>query len=103
MGDVMEIVDKKLVVDTSFLIAYQCSPEAPLIRCAKPDREWMDNAHKRFPYRCLPMVIANQFGYDILNPVSFVAYWTGGSAPGDVKIIFPGGKSSNIPQAHFGA
>lgn len=91
-----------LVVNTEFFIAYQCSPEAPLIRVAKPDRDWMENAHKRFPYRCLPMVICNQFGWDVINPVSFAASWNGGSAPSDVTITF-GNKTSNIPCAHFGA
>lgn len=99
-----QVIDNpKLVVDTSFFVAYQCSPEAPLIRSAKPDREWMDNAHKRFPYRCLPMVICNQFGWDVINPVSFIASWNGGALPSDVKITFPGSKQSNIPTAHFGS
>src|SRR6516162_5620291 len=103
MEEITTINEKtQLVVDTSFFIAYQCSPEAPLIRSAKPDREWMDNAHKRFPYRCLPMVLCNQFGWDIINPVSFIASWNGGSAPSDVKITFPTNKQSNLPQAHFG-
>jgi hypothetical protein len=95
--------NKQLIVNHDFLIAYQCSPEAPLIRSARPDREWMDNSHQRFVYRCLPMVIANQFGWDIINPVSFVASWNGGAHPNDVKITFPSNKQSNIPQAHFGA
>ena len=98
-----EISEKSLVISTEFFIAYQCSPEAPLIRSAKPDREWMDNAYKRFPYRCLPMVIANQYGWDVINPISFIAEWNGGVLPSDVKIHFPGNKQSNIPQAHFGA
>jgi hypothetical protein len=102
MDDTTEITEKNLVVKTDFFTAYQCSPEAPLIRSAKPDREWMDNAHKRFPYRCLPMVLCNQFGWDIINPVSFIASWNGGSAPSDVKITFPTNKQSNLPQAHFG-
>ena len=104
MEEITEVEQsRQLVISTEFFIAYQCTPEAPLIRVAKPDREWMDNAHKRFPYRCLPMVIANQFGWDVINPVSFTAYWTGGSLPTDVKITFPGNKQSNVPQAHFGA
>jgi hypothetical protein len=48
------------------------------------------------------MVISNQFGWDVINPVSFMAYWNGGALPSDVKLIF-GNKQSNIPQAHFGA
>jgi hypothetical protein len=103
MKDITEITEKKLVIDTSFLIGYQCSLEAPLIKCAKVERDWMDNAHKRFPYRCLPLNIANQFGWDIINPISFTAIWNGGALPSDVKITFPNNKKSDIPAAHFGA
>jgi hypothetical protein len=98
-----DIKRKELVIDTSFLIAYQCSPEAPLIRCAQVEREWMSNAHKKFPYRCLPLNIANQFGWDVINPVNFIASWNGGPAPTDVRITFPDNKRSSIPCAHFGA
>jgi hypothetical protein len=62
----------------------------------------MDNANKRFPYRCLPLVIANSFGWDIINPVSFTAVWNGGANPKDVSVLFPGNKRSSIVCTHFG-
>jgi len=50
------------------LIAYQVSEDdfAP-IRPARRERKWMDNAHQKFPYRCLPLVVANQYGWEILS------------------------------------
>jgi len=106
--DETEIVEQvvehpDLVVRTDKFIAYQCAPDAPLIRSASHTREWMDKTHQKFPYRCLPLVIANSFGWDVINPTSFMAVWNGGSLPSDVKIVFPTpGRRSSIPQAHFG-
>jgi hypothetical protein len=39
-------------------------------------RNWMDldNGHA---YRCLPLSVANGFGWDILNPIKFEAIWNG--------------------------
>jgi hypothetical protein len=96
-------VDNKVVIESDSLIAWQCTTHAPVIRVATQTRKWMDDAHQKFPYRCLPLVIANSFGWDILNPLSFSAYWTGGPLPSDVKILFPNNKASTIPQAHFGS
>jgi hypothetical protein len=39
-------------------------------------RDWMDvnNGHA---YRCIPLNVANGFGWEILNPISFTATWNG--------------------------
>jgi hypothetical protein len=62
---------------------------------APVDRTWMDTAHQRAPYRCLPLVIANQAGWLIPCPVSFCAYWDGGPGKEHVQILFdqPAGKA----------
>ncbi len=91
------------VVCDDQLIAWQCSSHAPVLKSAGTDRKWMDEAAVKFPYRCLPMVIANAFGWDVLNPVTFAAVWTGGAEPEAVKITWPGQQTSPIPQGHFGA
>ena len=53
------------------LIAYQISEDdsAP-IRPAPRERKWMDNAYQKYPYRCLPLVVANQYGWEILSDPS---------------------------------
>lgn len=93
----------KIILDEGNLTAWQCTPAAPIIKSAQQDRKWMDESDQRFAYRCLPLVIANSFGYDVLNPVTFSAYWTGGKAPQDVKIHWPTSQTVPIPQAHFGS
>jgi hypothetical protein len=84
------------------LIAYQCAERPPQIKKAVPTRDWMDAANQMFPYRCLPMTIASQMGWDIINPQTFKVNWNGGDAPLDVKISWPTAKTSNLPMSHFG-
>jgi hypothetical protein len=46
----------------------------------------MDSANAKNPYRCLPLTIANGYGWEILSPSKFVVKWSGGKLPSDVKI-----------------
>ncbi len=73
------------------LTAYRTSgPYGQTIMAAPPARPWMD-AYSRTgsPNRCLPMLIANQSGWLILNDISFEATWDGGQYADDgVEISF---------------
>lgn len=72
-----------------------------VIRPAAARREWMDTAHQRAPYRCLPLVIANRYGWEILCPVSFTAIWNGGpKVDGVVVLEDPGTTPPAV--SHFG-
>src|SRR5437763_14787948 len=64
------------------LIAYQISEadSAPL-RPAPRERKWMDNAYQKFPYRCLPLAVANQYGWEIMSTHHVRARWDGTSRP----------------------
>lgn len=58
----------------------ECFPTAsrpPDIVPGRPGRGWMDAFSDRHPYRCLPMVMANSSGWDLLFPVGFTIDWTG--------------------------
>src|SRR4029077_10822333 len=61
--------------------AYQIHEDdsAP-IRPARRERKWMEDADKKFPYRCLPLVVANQYGWEILSTHHVRAVWDGTSA-----------------------
>ena len=85
------------------LIAYELhsSVDTPL-DVAPFNREWMDNAHVRHPYRCLPLVIANQSGWVLRSTATFRAYWYGGPAKEDVELRFEGQIDSRIV-SHFGS
>ena len=43
----------------------------PRVRPASAQRDWMDAAPNAFPYRCLPLNIANGHGWDILTACGF--------------------------------
>jgi hypothetical protein len=67
-------------------------------------REWMDLTHDRFAYRCLPLLIANQSGWLLLNTHKLRAVWNGKPDPDSVTII-PKKGPSNAPcpaVSHFG-
>jgi hypothetical protein len=68
---------------------------------APPRREWMDAFHQRAPYRCLPLAIANRYGWEILSPTSFTAIWNGGPAI-DGIVILPDTDAEPPVASHFG-
>jgi hypothetical protein len=78
-------------------------PEDPgfEIRPAPSRRDWMDAAHQRAPYRCLPLVMANGFGWEILSPVGFTAVWNGGPAI-DGVVVLPDPGTTPPARSHFG-
>lgn len=71
------------------------------IRPAPVERDWMDATNERFPYRCLPLNIANAHGWEILNPFGFNAIWNGGPQLDAITII-PDPGASAFPISHFG-
>jgi hypothetical protein len=45
----------------------------------------MDAFPARHAYRCLPLSIANAFGWELLSPASFSIHWNGGPEAGDIQ------------------
>ncbi|MDG2002350.1 MAG: DUF6065 family protein [Novosphingobium sp.] len=75
----------------------------PRIRPASSKRDWMDDAPESFPYRCLPLSIANSHGWDILSPCGFEVEWNGGMAVDDVTVRADTGvRPHEVPVALFG-
>lgn len=85
------------------LIAYRVTnwPAMRLIR-ARRSRQWMDNSQQRFAYRCLPLLIANQAGWWVLNSHPIRAVWTGGWDKTCVKIQSLDGETTLPASGHFG-
>ena len=84
-------------------IAYELHKivDTPL-EAANFTRDWMDKAHQRHPYRCLPLTIANQAGWFLKCTSGFQAYWYGGPAKEDVELRFDGPPDNRIV-SHFGS
>lgn len=61
----------------------------------------MDAAAQRAPYRCIPLVVANGFGWELLSPVGFTAIWNGG--PGlDGVVVLEDPETVAPARSHFG-
>jgi Family of unknown function (DUF6065) len=51
-------------------------------------RDWMDGTSDRWANRCLPLLMANESGWSLLNPHGFAATWQGGKRDDSVRIDF---------------
>jgi hypothetical protein len=85
------------------LIAYQvdANDHAPL-RPARRERKWMDDTDQKFAYRCLPLVVANQFGWEILSTHHVRATWDGSSHPDGLRVENLSGDGPLHCRSHFG-
>jgi len=89
------------VKDKLDITAYQVVENAMPIRTAGRRRQWMEDLPERFAYRCLPLAIANQIGWEILSPVSLTARWTGKEGLDAIRIRFDD-EPSDLVGSHFG-
>ncbi len=84
------------------ITAYQIYDHVTVDLSAAPiERAWMDAADQRYPYRCLPLNIANQNGWVASCPTDFRCYWYGGDAPKDLEVRFDGQPDPTV-SSHFG-
>ncbi len=87
--------------DEKFIKAYSLGYDPTPSRPAPAQRPFMDETSSRFAYRCLPLNIANQYGWELLSPCTFDVQWNGGSSPEDLVItILEDGWPQ--PASHFG-
>ena len=71
---------------------------------APTPRDWMLATRRKNANRCLPLLIANQSGWWLLNPDPFEVIWTGGSTANHVRIrsLREDGKEPRLVNGHFG-
>ncbi|OBA58900.1 hypothetical protein A5647_19080 [Mycobacterium sp. 1100029.7] len=87
------------------LIGYITRANAPRIAPAPIGRTWMkemSQARRGWPDRCLPMLIANQSGWELRNPCAFTATWMG--QDGVDVLVAPAKRDADqlLPVSHFG-
>jgi hypothetical protein len=97
-----EVPDWKLLV-----IPYQ-DPDVTIERienilkplAGEKQRDWYDPHF----YRCLPMLIGNQYGFALYAEKDFSVIWNGGNKPEDTKITIDEAVSGDIQhiKSHFG-
>jgi hypothetical protein len=88
------------------LIGLITGDNAPQITPAPISRTWMSEMSETltgWPNRCLPMLIANQSGWELRNPCAFTATWFGDENGVDVMIA-PAKRDTDqfLPSSHFG-
>lgn len=84
------------------LTAYVIDDFEIALRPAPLGRAWMDATEERFAYRCLPMDIANAYGWEVLCASSFKATWNGDAGMDSIKIDCPNGDRPPVV-SHFGS
>jgi hypothetical protein len=92
---------RNAVKENMQITAYEVIEEPMALQTAERTRQWMNDTVDRFAYRCLPLAIANQVGWDVLCPVAFTAKWNGKEDVNAIQIKFNGQESSLI-SSHFG-
>ncbi len=86
--------------ESALLTAFHASPDAGELVNIVPAprwRDWMNRTPSRFANRCLPLLMANESGWVLLNPVAFEAVWDGGQERAAVSIEFADGVLSSPP------
>jgi hypothetical protein len=86
MSDETDIPAANSAIAPPTLDCYAITPFAPKIVAASPLRDWMDDFPDRHAYRCLPLGIANAYGWHVLSPCDLQITWKGGDAASDIKI-----------------
>jgi hypothetical protein len=66
------------------------------------EREWMNATHNKFANRCLPVLLANQYGWFILSGQKIDLWWTGLTRTSDLRIRLIEGDGLCMAESHFG-
>jgi hypothetical protein len=68
-------------------------------------RDWMNTTNARNANRCLPLLVANEHGWVIGNPVAFAATWDGRDHPSAIQLSYddPGAGDRSLAHSHFGS
>jgi hypothetical protein len=84
------------------IVAYRINNPPNMGLVAAPlERDWMEQTTQRFAYRCLPLNIANQFGWFLTCPCTFELYWYGGPNKTDIELRFLDFVDPSV-STHFG-
>ena len=87
------------------LVAYTSPGRAKVdITPAPRWRDWMNATVERWANRCLPLLIANEAGWTLLNPYGFEVRWDGNEDTTGITLEFDGGMPPpvNLVHSNFG-
>ncbi len=85
------------------LLAFPTTSTPPTVAPAPRWRDWINAMEDRWANRCLPLLVANESGWTLLNPVGFRAEWSGDAAREGITVEFDDEVPAPHPVAsHFG-
>jgi hypothetical protein len=92
-----------VAANSAELIAYRVSdwPPMRLVPAAR-GRQWMDATRDRHANRCLPLLMANQSGWWVLNSHPIEVFWTGGWDPSCMRVRSLDNADRCPANGHFG-
>lgn len=64
-------------------------------------RKWMNETAGN-AYRCIPLNVANQYGWTVLSPTEFTVEWNGGESRESMRVSFEETPPHNIASSEFG-
>jgi len=67
----------------------------------KVKRKWMDKTEGN-AYKCVPMNVANSYGWTVLSPLEFSATWDGGNAKHSLQVDLPANSPFRFAASEFG-
>jgi hypothetical protein len=88
------------------LTCYEIAPDRVELRPAPRRRGWMDETPHAFAYHCLPLLMANLHGWEMVCPFGFEVSWGGGAAVGDLTVTVDEAEARARPHfvtSHFGS
>jgi hypothetical protein len=90
-GKSARVDDIVMPAETDAIIAYHIpfQPKLPLVP-APTRREWMEHTPEHFAMRCLPMLLANQAGWWLLNDHPLQVTWDGSNDPDGLRLEWLG-------------
>lgn len=68
----------------------------------KVKRDWMSDSKDNFAYKCVPLNIANQYGWAVLSPVDFTVTWNSGTEVKDIVVDVQEERYKQRFISHFG-
>jgi len=74
------------------LFLKQTHQSPPLIQQSRLKRDWMDATYNKHAYQCLPMTVANVYGWELILEEDLVVQWDGGNTP---PVILSGERTSS--------
>jgi hypothetical protein len=66
-------------------------------------RAWMSATTDAYAYRCMPLNIANEYGWQVLSPAQFTATWNGSDGLDGIEISYESPVRFDFAQSHFGS